>query len=299
MMRLACSTAVRAGVAWCAVGRLAGAQLPGVAVDPHILVLTPQRPAGEITVFNPRPQAAEFSLDLRFGYVTTDSSGAPRVELKDGPDSTSAADWVTPYPRRFTLAPGAAQLVRLLVRPPSGVADGEYWARLTVHSHQATREGAPDGPEIGRSTTGTTSGGLTLEMATVMPVFFRKGIVATGLAIDRLDATARGGLIEVRSQLHRTGNSAFIGVGRVAVLDSLGRELATNQRQVAVYMAAAPRWEIALSPALIGAARSVKVSFSTERHDVPRRLVLQAPTVGRQVPISSPFGSIASPPRIE
>ncbi|MGI9089989.1 MAG: hypothetical protein ACR2GG_02660 [Gemmatimonadaceae bacterium] len=284
-MRLARSTAVKAGVTWCAVGRLAGAQLPGVAVDPHMVVLTPARPAGEITVFNPRPFASEFTVDLRFGYVTTDSSGAPVVELKDGPDSVSAAEWITPYPRKFSLAPGAAQLVRLLAHPPATLADGEYWARLTVHSHDVTA-----GRTVGvTSGADTTRAALTLETATVMPIFFRKGAVATGISIERLAAVRDGDSIDVSMSLRRAGNSAFLGVARVAVLDSTGHELAATERKLAVYVASATRWRVPLPPSLRASARTVTVALSTLRRDVPTRLVLQAATVRQQAPLISPF----------
>ncbi|MGI8548668.1 MAG: hypothetical protein ACR2M1_15290 [Gemmatimonadaceae bacterium] len=287
-MRLSRSTALKTGVTWCAVGRLASAQLPGVAVDPHIVVLTPARPAGEITVFNPQPFAAEFNIDLRFGYVTADSSGAPRVELKDGPDSASAAEWITPYPRKFTLAPGAAQLVRLLARPPSTITDGEYWARLTVHSHDAS-SGRTSAAVAGAE---TTRAALTLETATVMPVFFRKGAVATGISIERLTAVPDGDSIDVSMSLRRAGNAAFLGVASVAVLDSTGHEVAKSDRQLAVYVASATRWRVSLSSSLRAEARTVTVALSTLRRDVPTRLVLQAATVRQQTPLIPLF----SPP---
>lgn len=289
-MRLARTTVVKTGVTWCAVGRLAGAQLPGVAVDPHMVVLTPARPAGEITVFNPRPFPAEFTVDLRFGYVTTDSSGAPRVELKEGPDSASAAEWITPYPRKFMLAPGAAQLVRLLARPPATIIDGEYWARLTVHSHDVTIGRTPAGTSTTGSGSGTTRAALTLETATVMPVFFRKGAVATGISIERLEAVPDGDSIDVSMSLRRTGNAAFLGVAHVAILDSTGHEAAASDRQLAVYVASATRWRVPLSPALRAGARTVTVALSTLRHDVPTRLVLQATTVRQQAQLMSSFG---------
>lgn len=283
-MRLARRTALKTGVAWCAVGRLAGAQLPGVAVDPHIVVLSPARPGGEITVFNPRPFPAEFSLDLRFGYVTTDSSGSPRVELKDGPDSVSAAEWITPYPRRFMLEPGASQLVRLLARPPAGVVDGEYWARLTVHSQDITGS---------RSATGITEPGtnrvaLMLETATVIPIFFRKGHVATGVSIDDIRATSDSDGIDAHMSLRRTGNAAFLGIAHLATLDADGHELTSTDRQIAVYIASATRWRVQMPAQLRSRVHTLSVVFSTQRHDVPGALIVQSQPVHRQISLKLP-----------
>ncbi|MDQ6737413.1 MAG: hypothetical protein M3Z30_06910, partial [Gemmatimonadota bacterium] len=106
MLRITGARVARSGAAWCALGRLAGAQVAGIGVDPHMVVLTEARPSGEITVLNPHARRAEFSVDLRFGFATTDSNGKLMVQLADSADSASAAGFVTPYPRRFALAPG-------------------------------------------------------------------------------------------------------------------------------------------------------------------------------------------------
>lgn len=275
-------TAVRTGVAWCAVGRLAGAQLPGVAVDPHLVVLTPARPAGEVTVFNTRPTPAEFTVDLRFGYVTTDSVGTPRVELSTGRSTSSAADWITPYPRRFSLLPGMSQVVRLLARPPANILDGEYWARLTVHSHDliATADGSAERHDA--------RVGISLETATVLPVFFRKGQVTTGVSIDDIHATADGDSIDVRMALHRTGNAAFIGVAQVVLLGPAGKEIGGTQRQLAVYLSARTRLRIPLPAAESASRNTIAVTLSTRRHDVPSRLVLQAEPLRRETAVMPP-----------
>lgn len=281
-MRLARTTAAQTGIVWCAFGRLAGAQLPGLAIDPHIVVLTQAHPAGEITVFNPRPQATEFTVDLRFGYATTDANGAARVELKEGPDSSSAAEWVTPYPRRFRLGPGTTQIVRLLARAPANLADGEYWARLTVHSHDA---GAT--PVSAFTSSDTIRVALSLDMATVMPVFFRKGRVTTGVEMGGVAATLDGEAVDVRTSIQRSGNAAFIGAAHVAVLDSAGREITAVDRPLAVYLAASPRWRIPLTPAMRTAARGVSVVLSTRRHDIPANLVVQAAPVQQRTSLRS------------
>ncbi|HXF23456.1 MAG TPA: hypothetical protein VN602_02990 [Gemmatimonadaceae bacterium] len=273
-LRLVGGRAAKTGVAWCALGRLAGAQVAGIGVDPHMVVLTPARPAGEITVLNPHATRAEFSVDLRFGYATTDSAGQLRVELNDEPDNASAAGWIIPYPSRFVLKPGATRTVRLLARPPATLADGEYWARITVHARD-------DAPPVSIDTADTTAPRLhiAMETATVLPVFFRKGMVFTGVAIGSAEAVARRGEIVVRATLTRNGNGAFIGVAHLIVHDSTGHLVATADRQIAVYRTMRPRWTIPIPPEASLDGNSVAVSLSTDRHDVPRNVLLQASPV--------------------
>lgn len=263
--------AAKTGVAWCALGRLAGAQVAGVGVDPHLVVLSAAHPAGEITVLNPRAMRAEFSVDLRFGFATTDSTGNLRVELSDGPDSASASGWVAPYPRTFTLRGGATRTVRFLARPPAGLADGEYWARITIHSHDET-------PLAIRDVTSTASSAATIAMetATVIPLFYRNGTVSTGITIGPVEATRRGDSVHVRAPVVRTGNGAFIGVARISVRGADGREIAAAERQLAVYRSMRPHWTIALPHDTLTAGCSVVIRFSTDRRDVPRGALLHA-----------------------
>ena len=265
-------------MAWCALGRIAGAQVAGIGVDPHMVVLTPSRPAGAITVLNPHATRAEFSVDLRFGFATTDSAGRLRVELHDGPDSASAADWILPYPRRFTLRPGGTRTVRLLARPPAQLSDGEYWARITVHARD-------DAPPAFVDTSDATSARvrIAMETATVLPIFFRKGSVSTGVTIGDVDAVARREAIDVSATLTRSGNGAFIGVAHVSVRDSDGKTIVSTDRQLAVYRSMRPRWTIALPPDACSETCSVAIRLSTERHDVPQNLLLEGAPADAEV----------------
>lgn len=288
MRRLPPRFAVRtAGVAWCALGRLASAQLPGVAVDPHLVVLTHAKPSGEITVVNPRSHAADFSVDLHFGYATTDSAGQARVALSGDGDGASAAGWVTPYPRRFRLAPGASQTVRLLAHPPAGTRDGEYWARLTVHARDAVppsrvAEGADGGTDAGS----LPHVALALETATILPVFYRQGGMETGIVIDSLAAQAvSDSAIEVRAALRRTGNAAFIGLATITVRDASDRVVAAAARQLAVYRASAPRWHVPFPGNDRGVGYRVTVELSTRRHDLDPHLVVPATAEERTVAV--------------
>ena len=269
MLRLVGSRAARTGAAWCALGRLAGAQVAGIAVDPHMVVLTDARPSGEITVLNPHATRAEFSVELRFGFATTDSSGRLIVQLSDGPDSASAAGWVSAYPARFTLGAGSARTVRLLARPPAGLADGEYWARLTVHARDAGA--APPDPD---PVPGTVR--FTMESATVLPLFYRRGAVSTGVDIGAVEARAANDSIEVRTTLTRTGNGAFIGLAHLVVRDSSGRTIASVDRPLAVYRSMRPRWSMAVPPGTTMRGCSVTLQLSTRRRDVPANLLLPA-----------------------
>jgi P pilus assembly chaperone PapD len=236
-----------------------------------MVVLTAARPAGAITVVNPHATRTEFSVDLRFGFATTDSAGRLRVELNDGPDSASAAGWIVPYPNRFTLRAGGTRTVRLLAKPPAELADGEYWARITVHA----RDDAPP-TAIESSNPAGARVRISMETATVLPIFFRKGNVSTGVTIGNVDAAASHDTIDVRATLTRNGNGAFIGVAHITVRDAAGKDIVSADRQLAVYRTMQPRWQIAVPAGVRLDGCTVTIRLATDRHDVPRTSLLQA-----------------------
>ncbi len=279
-LRLVGARAAKTSVAWCAIGRLAGAQVAGIGVDPHMVVLTAARPAGEITVLNPHATRAEFSVDLRFGFATTDSAGQLRVELGGEADGQSAADWISAYPSHFSLRPGATRTVRLLAHAPEAIPDGEYWARITVHSRDTASI-----PLTTDSMEGRTAARINMETATVLPAFYRKGSVSTGVTIGAAEATARGDSIDVHATLTRNGNAAFVGVAHVTIRNAAGGAVATLDRQIAVYKTMRPRWTVIVPDALALAGAWVDLTLSTDRHDVPRNLLLQTTAVSVSVPV--------------
>ncbi len=261
----------KSGVAWCALGRVAGAEVAGIAVEPHMVLLTARMPAGEITVRNPHATRAEFSVDLRFGFATTDSTGQLRVELNDGIDCASAAGWITPYPSRFTLRPSAKRTVRLLARPPADLADGEYWARITVYA----RDDAP-AAVVDSKDGNSTCVRIAMDTATVLPVFFRKGSVSTGVSISSVEAVTDHNAVEVNATLRRTGNAAFLGVAHITVRDPAGRTIGSIDRHIAVYRSMRPRWKVVIGPGISLNGCSVAIRLSTDRHDVAHDRLLPA-----------------------
>ncbi len=117
-----------------AFGASAPLAAQGVLVAPHAIYIDHARRSGTVTLYNPNRDPAEVTISTAFGYPVTDSLGHFALRTVDQPDSTlpSAAAWVQAFPRRLTIAPLQRQTVRLLATPPTGLPDGEYWARLII-----------------------------------------------------------------------------------------------------------------------------------------------------------------------
>jgi P pilus assembly chaperone PapD len=245
----------------------------GVLVAPHAVVIDHRTRSGSLSLYNPGDQPAEVSLSMFFGYPVTDSAGDFDLRTVERPDAAmpSAAGWLEAFPKRMLLQPKERQTVRLLARPPAGLRDGEYWARLVV----AAKAGSV--PLSGADSSSGITVGLNLEVRTVLPLQYRKGAVATSVRASGLSAGVQGDSLAVRLHLVRQGTAAFIGTVRGALADSGGRTVATFSGPVAVYYEVDPRFTAALPGGRLAPGRyRLRVEVTTEREDLAPETLLAA-----------------------
>jgi hypothetical protein len=275
---------------------LAGASLTaqGVMVAPHAVFIDHSQRSGSVLLYNPGTEAVEVTISTIFGYPTTDSSGNIKLNTIETPDSTvpSALAWIQAFPRRLTVAPKERQTVRLLARPPVGLADGEYWLRLVIAAQAGTV------PITGVSDTTAIQVGLKLEVRTIIGVNYRKGPVATGVSLSNVRAQVVGDSVITRARLERRGNAAFIGMIRETLVDSTGavRELrigdsliTSYQSPIGVYFTMEPRLATAMpAPGLPRGRYWLRYQVVAEREDLDPKVVLKAPAVRDSVQIVIP-----------
>jgi hypothetical protein len=257
----------------------------GVMVAPHAVYIDHRARSGSVLLYNPGTEPVEVTISTIFGYPVTDSTGAIVLRTVETPDSTlpSALAWMQAFPRRLTVGPKERQTVRLLARPPAGLADGEYWLRLVIAA-QAGRV-----PITGVSDTTAIQVGLTLEVRTIIGVNYRKGPVATGLALSNLRAQLVGDTLVTRSKLERRGNAAFVGTIRQTLVDSAGRTVQSYQSPIGVYFAMEPRLTNLLPPPRLARGRYwVRYEVVAEREDLDPTVVLRAPAVRDSVQLIVP-----------
>ena len=261
--------------------RLLSAQ--GVLVAPHYLVMDHRTGSGSVTVYNPGDTPVEVSIGTLFGYPVTDSTGQFTLLTPEIPDSTlpSATAWVEAFPRRMTLNPRERQTVRLRGRPPATLMDGEYWTRLVVTAKGGTL------PVSGVSDTSAIRVGLMLEVRTILPVFYRKGALTTGVRISNIRTSVVGDSLAIRARLERQGTAAFIGTVRGSLVDSLGRTVSSFSTPLAVYLDIDPRFTTFL-PALPGGRYQLKLELATEREDLQSDIMLQTRPVQDSIEVRLP-----------
>jgi hypothetical protein len=212
----------------------------------------------------------------------TDSLGHFTLRTPDSVDASmpSATSWIEAFPRRMTIPPLQRQTVRLLARPPQGMADGEYWSRVVI----SAQGGAV--PVTGADSAGIAIG-LTLEVRTIIPLIYRKGVLQTGVTISDLRATPTGDSLMVRARLERQGTSAYIGTAKGALLNGKGATVATFQQPVAIYYDAEPVFAMPLAGQAAGGYR-LRLELVTDRSDIAPELLLHAPAVRDSLAVQLP-----------
>jgi fimbrial chaperone protein len=267
-----------------ALGTPAVATAQGVLVAPHALVMDHLTRSGSLNLYNPGDTPAEVTLSTFFGYPVTDSTGDFELKTIERPDPAmpSAAGWIEAFPKRMLLGPKERQTVRLLARPPARLPDGEYWARLMV----AAKGGTVPVTGVGDSSGITV--GLNLEVRTILPLQYRKGVVAASARLSGLTATREGDSLAVRMRLDRAGTAAFIGTVRGALSDPAGATVATFSSPVAVYYDMQPRLTAPL-PAKVPPGRYLlRVEVAAEREDLAPETILPATPVRDSVEVRLP-----------
>ncbi len=257
----------------------------GVLVAPHAVIMDHRTRSGSLTLYNPGDEPVEVALSTFFGYPVTDSTGAFELRTVDQPepDYPSAAKWIDAFPKRVLLGPKQRQTVRLLARPPANLQDGEYWARLIISAKGGTV------PVSGTSDSSGVRVSLALEIRTIIPLQYRKGKVATGVRTSGLAAAVEHDSLAVRLRLDRTGNAAFLGTLRGALVDSTGRVVTSLSSPLAVYYDMEPRLTAPLPVAGLPAGRyRLKLDVAAQREDLAPELVLATPAIRDSLEVRLP-----------
>ncbi|HEX5437846.1 MAG TPA: hypothetical protein VFW98_11850 [Gemmatimonadaceae bacterium] len=241
----------------------------GVLVAPTGVFINPHTRGASVSLYNPGRTPVEVSISTAFGYPVSDSLGHVTLRMETAPDSTSrsAASWIETFPHRMVMQPSERRVVRLLARPPASLPEGEYWTRLVVSAkggQVALQSPTPDrGIRVG----------LLLDVRTIVAVYYRKGLMHTGVTMTGVRAQVWHGVLHVCARFTREGSAAFLGMLHVTVLDSSGTQVASVQRPLAVYYSLSPCTTTAV-PALQPGRYMVHLLVDTDRGDLDRAALL-------------------------
>ncbi|WP_164118476.1 molecular chaperone [Sphingorhabdus sp. Alg239-R122] len=132
----------------------------------------------EVILNNVGAEPATYRISLELRRMTTDGKLDEVTKEEANALEQAALSMIRYAPRRITLAPNQPQAIRIGVRPPEGLADGEYRAHMLFRAIPKARPVAPQAGEAqGLSIALTPIYGVTI------PVIIRKGQLQASAAI--------------------------------------------------------------------------------------------------------------------
>lgn len=202
---------------------------------PTRIVFEKNQRAAQLELINNGAEAATY----RISVVNRRMSETGEFSAADtpAPGEQSAGDLLRYSPRQVTLAPGAGQTIRIMLRKPATLAAGEYRSHLQLDklpeaSGKSSIEalGSPGSKEIGVV--------LTALIGASIPVIVRHGETAADVSLSHLElqkpAADQAPVLSL--QLDRSGNRSVYGDLTVGFTPQGGSEkIVARVGGVAVY----------------------------------------------------------------
>lgn len=161
-----------------------------------------------LTIVNNTAEEQAYRLGWRTMRMTEDSTLGYVKEGDSLEGLKPAEDMIRYSPRRVVLPPGSSQQVRLMLRRPKDLPDGEYRSHFWIQPEAAAQKFAPAKNEAAKD-----KPVIQIKMLTGMtvPVFVRSGnLTASASITDAKAAPGKGGM-DVSFTLNREGNRSIYG----------------------------------------------------------------------------------------
>jgi len=108
------------------------------------------------------------------------------------------------------------------VKPTAGMKDGFYFTRAKILAK-------PQTTDVSKTTAEGISTKISYNFEQIIPAFYKRGKVTTGLKIQKMEAIQKDSLLVIRAQVDRLGEAPFIGSMIAKLTDAKGKVVATNQ----------------------------------------------------------------------
>lgn len=220
-----------------------------VSSEAHSLRITLKRVIFEgpkraevITVINNTKEAVTYRLGWKHFLMTENKSLVEVDEEAPYPAAVKPVkDMVRFAPRRFTIPPQSSQQVRMMLRTPPNLADGEYRSHLWVRPEASVEEIRK---KMEKEKRGEGGGGVTVKMlaGVTMPVIVRKGSLRASAEVQNLQALQSADKVNVSYYIARSGNMSVYGdIDYICNEGSGGEYVLRNSKGNAIYAEAAGR----------------------------------------------------------
>lgn len=164
-----------------------------------------------ITIINGSDKPETYRLGWRQFKMTEDKSLVALPEGEVPPEAKVLMDIVRFSPYRFTVQPKSSQQVRMMVRMPADLPDGEYRSHFWVRPEADVDRLQKEAENRVKASGGKGGASLTMLAGATMPVIVRKGNLQATASIANMSATESGGFVTVGFSLLREGDRSIYG----------------------------------------------------------------------------------------
>ena len=250
-----------------------------VTLAPSMLFIDSRSGVGSLYIGNNSTLPQEVSISFMFGYPDADSAGNIKMKYDDSlaAKTYSLNPMIHAYPRSFLLNPKQEQTVRLQVGTKSSVKDVFLFTRVKVTSAQKS-------PDIEKKPTDSITTQISFKFDQILPIFYRKGNVSTGLTIHDVSTAFKDTTLTVVADVERMGIAPFIGSVKAELYSSSNERVALSEATAAIYFRVKNKMELGLSKARNGKYRLV-LTYETKRADVAAENLLQTSPVTKEVTV--------------
>lgn len=236
-----------------------------VRVSLKRVVFEGQKRSEILTLINSSGEPQTYRLGWR-RYKMDETEALRAVEEGDPANSDIlwADDMVRFAPRRVTIPPGGSQQIRLLLRRPKDLQEGEYRAHLWIIAETEPSSFADQ-----------TSGSkqaikLAVQPAISLPIFVRNGKLDVNVSIADAQLKKTDDGLQVTLKLNRTGSRSIYGDFEFICTDG-GQDLVLKQtRGIAVYTDVEYRnmdFKIALNESKASTCNNMKILYRGDTND--------------------------------
>jgi len=203
-------------------------------ITPSRVIFEDRTRTSQVTLVNKGTETTTYRISFIRQNMTEDGKFVP---VEDNEQGMYSDKMVRYSPRQITLTPGQSQIVRLMLRKPRDLADGEYRSHMLLQALPKTTKS-----DISKAVE-ENSGEISVEITTIIgvsiPVIVRSGKLSANLELSNaryvksIDSNIRSSVSLV---MNRTGNKSVYGDFRVTYYDGSGQELVVGSvNGVAVY----------------------------------------------------------------
>jgi len=203
-------------------------------VTPTRIVFEQRDRSAQITLINQSDKTSSYRISFVRQYMTEDGQFLP---VEEGEPGLFSDPMIRFSPRQVSLPPGQSQVIRLALRRPADMADGEYRSHMLF---QALPEPSSTNVE---ALTQQKPEGISIELVPIVgisiPVIVRHGELHSAVTLSNariVSGGQSGSAAKVSVDINRDGNSSAYGDLRVTFTPEGAAPIVIAQaNSVAVY----------------------------------------------------------------